>query len=115
MSTSGRYGVSGIRVGTGRRRWGAGSGSSRGSRGSPTSGMAATIAEQGVVKETSVDAVADVLYLSYERQLSHRAIGRQLEMDHRAVGKIVATSSDLLRTGRVAIDESDSGPRRAVS
>ena len=55
--------------------------------------MAAAIAEQGVVKDTTVNAVADVLYLSYERQLSHRAIGRQLQMDHRAVGKIVAASS----------------------
>ena len=61
--------------------------------------MAGRIVEQAVVKDTTADEVVDVLYLSYERGFSHRAIGRQLDMDHRAVGKIVAASSDLLRGG----------------
>ncbi len=77
--------------------------------------MAGRIVEQAVVKDTTADEVVDVLYLSYERGFSHRAIGRQLDMDHRAVGKIVAASSDLLRGGRITIGEDELAPHRAVS
>ncbi|MCW2686247.1 MAG: hypothetical protein JWR37_1137 [Mycobacterium sp.] len=67
--------------------------------------------------DITADAVADVLFLGYECELSYRAIGRQLEMDLHAVGKIVAASSDLLRTGQVALSDDYvvAPPRRAVS
>ena len=63
--------------------------------------LAAIIAGQAVVKGTTVEEITEVLHLSYERELSHRSIGRQLTMDHRTVGKIVAASADLLRSARV--------------
>ena len=75
--------------------------------------MAAAITETGAVKDITAHTVADVLHLSYNRQLSHRAIGRQLEMDHRVVGKIVAASAELLRSGRVSIKKTE--PDLAVS
>ena len=65
--------------------------------------VAGEIARGALVKGTNAEEITDVLYLSYERELSHRAIGRQLEMDHRAVGKIVAASAELLRSGRVDV------------
>ena len=79
--------------------------------------MADEILEQLAIKDTKCDRgkVADVLYLSYERELTNRAIGRHVDLDHRVVGKIVAASSDLLRSGRMAIGERDMVPRRAVS
>jgi hypothetical protein len=49
-----------------------------------------------------------VLHLTYEREMSNRAIGRALELDHRVVGRIVSASADLLRSGRVAIGASES-------
>jgi hypothetical protein len=72
--------------------------------------MAAAISDTGVLKDISTDSVADVIHLSYGRQLSHRAIGRQLEIDHRMVGKIVAASSELLRSGCVLISETELAP-----
>jgi hypothetical protein len=48
--------------------------------------MATVIVERAVVRDTSASEVADVLHLTYEREMSNRAIGRALELDHRVVG-----------------------------
>jgi hypothetical protein len=74
--------------------------------------MAALIVQRAVVKDVSASQVADVLHLSYQRELSNRAIGRQLHLDHRMVGKIVSASAELLRSGRVVVDATHG---RAVS
>jgi hypothetical protein len=65
--------------------------------------MATVIVERAVVRDTSASEVADVLHLTYEREMSNRAIGRALELDHRVVGRIVSASADLLRSGRVTV------------
>jgi hypothetical protein len=70
--------------------------------------MATLIVERAVVRDASASEVADVLHLTYEREMSNRAIGRALELDHRVVGRIVSASADLLRSGRVAIGASES-------
>lgn len=70
--------------------------------------MATLIVKRAVVRDASASEVADVLHLTYEREMSNRAIGRALELDHRVVGRIVSASADLLRSGRVAIGASES-------
>jgi hypothetical protein len=70
--------------------------------------IATLIVKRAVVRDASASEVADVLHLTYEREMSNRAIGRALELDHRVVGRIVSASADLLRSGRVAIGASES-------
>jgi Protein of unknown function (DUF2637) len=70
--------------------------------------MATLIVKRAVVRDASASEVADVLHLTYEREMSNRAIGRALELDHRVVGRIVSASADLLRSGRIAIGASES-------
>jgi hypothetical protein len=77
--------------------------------------MATVIVQRAVVRDTSASEVADVLHLTYDREMSNRAIGRALELDHRVVGRIVAASADLLRSGRVAIGASAELARSPVS
>ena len=45
-----------------------------------------------------------MLHLSYERELSHQAIGRQLGIDQRVVDEIVSASEELLRSGDVSVE-----------
>jgi uncharacterized protein DUF2637 len=70
----------------------------------PWESLAEVIASRENVKEFEVADVASVLHLSYERELSHPAIGRQLGIDHRVVGEIVSASSELLRSGDVSVE-----------
>jgi uncharacterized membrane protein YidH (DUF202 family) len=70
----------------------------------PWESMAEVIASREGTKDFEVTDVASVLHLSYERELSHQAIGKQLGIDHRAVDEIVSASSELLRSGDVSIE-----------
>ncbi|MDT5078963.1 MAG: hypothetical protein QOJ80_3600 [Mycobacterium sp.] len=70
----------------------------------PWESMAEVIASREGAKEFEVTDVASVLHLSYERELSHQAIGRQLGIDHRVVDEIVSASSELLRSGDVSVE-----------
>lgn len=71
----------------------------------PWESMAEVItSREGVVKALEVDDVASVLHLSYERELSHQAIGRQLGIDHRVVDEIVSAGSELLSSGDVSVE-----------
>jgi Protein of unknown function (DUF2637) len=76
--------------------------------------MAVAIQEQGTVKDAGPAVIADVLHLTYDREWTQRAIGRHIGIDHRAVGKIVNASSELLRCGEVRI-ASDDEPQRIAS
>lgn len=51
--------------------------------------MAPRLLEQLSLKNTGRADVVQVLYLSYERALAHRDIGRRLGLNHHTVGKIV--------------------------
>jgi hypothetical protein len=55
--------------------------------------------------------ITDVVYLSYERGQSNRSIGRNLDLDPRAVGKVVAASAEVLASGALAIDPALIAPR----
>ncbi|WP_319448286.1 MULTISPECIES: DUF2637 domain-containing protein [unclassified Mycobacterium] len=70
----------------------------------PWESMAEVIASREGAQEFEVTDVASVLHLSYERELSHQAIGRQLGIDHRVVYEIVSASSELLRSGDVSVE-----------
>jgi hypothetical protein len=70
----------------------------------PWESMAEVIASREGAKDFEVTDVASVLHLSYERELSHQAIGRQLGIDHRVVDQIVSASSELLRSGDVSVE-----------
>jgi uncharacterized membrane protein YidH (DUF202 family) len=70
----------------------------------PWESMAEVIASREGAREFEVTDVASVLHLSYERELSHQAIGRQLGIDHRVVDEIVSASSELLRSGDVSVE-----------
>jgi hypothetical protein len=70
----------------------------------PWESMAEVIASREGAKDFEVTDVASVLHLSYERELSHQAIGRQLGIDHRVVDEIVSASSELLRSGDVSVE-----------
>ena len=70
----------------------------------PWESMAEVIASREGAKDFEVSDVASVLHLSYERELSHQAIGRQLGIDHRVVDEIVSASSELLRSGDVSVE-----------
>jgi uncharacterized membrane protein YidH (DUF202 family) len=70
----------------------------------PWESMAEVIASRESGKDVEVSDVASVLHLSYERELSHQAIGRQLGIDHRVVDEIVSASSELLRSGDVSVE-----------
>jgi hypothetical protein len=78
--------------------------------------LAKLMAERGVAKGVGAPVVSRVLAASYERQLSNRAIGRELDLDARAVGRIVAVGAELLRSeGVAATSELDPAHRSAVS
>lgn len=51
-----------------------------------------------------VDAVAAVLHLSYERDLSPRSIGRQLGLEQDLIHDIVSVGDELLRSGDVSVE-----------
>jgi hypothetical protein len=70
----------------------------------PWESMAEVITSREGTKDFEVTDVASVLHLSYERELSHQAIGRQLGIDHRVVDEIVSASSELLRSGDVSVE-----------
>ena len=70
----------------------------------PWESVAEVIASRDGAKDFEVADVASVLHLSYERELSHQAIGRQLGIDHRVVDEIVSASSELLRSGDVSVE-----------
>ena len=52
---------------------------------------------RGVAKGVGAPVVSRVLAASYERQLSNRAIGRELDLDARAVGRIIAVGASRTR------------------
>jgi hypothetical protein len=70
----------------------------------PWESVAEVIASRDGARDFEVGDVASVLHLSYERELSHQAIGRQLGIDHRVVDEIVSASSELLRSGDVSVE-----------
>ena len=70
----------------------------------PWESVAEVIASRNGARDFEVADVASVLHLSYERELSHQAIGRQLGIDHRVVDEIVSASSELLRSGDVSVE-----------
>jgi hypothetical protein len=70
----------------------------------PWESIAEVIASRAGAKDFEVVDVASVLHLSYERELSHQAIGRQLGIDHRLVNEIISASSELLRSGDVSVE-----------
>jgi len=70
----------------------------------PWESVAEVIASRDGARYVEVADVASVLHLSYERELSHQAIGRQLGIDHRVVDEIVSASSELLRSGDVSVE-----------
>jgi uncharacterized membrane protein YidH (DUF202 family) len=70
----------------------------------PWESIAEVIASREGTKDFEVVDVASVLHLSYERELTHQAIGRQLGLDHRVVDEIVSASSELLRSGDVSVE-----------
>jgi Protein of unknown function (DUF2637) len=70
----------------------------------PWESVAEVIASREGTKDFEIADVASVLHLSYERELSHQAIGRQLGIDHRVVDQIVSASSELLRSGDVSVE-----------
>jgi len=70
----------------------------------PWESVAEVIASRDGARDFEVADVASVLHLSYERELSHQAIGRQLGIDHRVVDEIVSASSELLRSGDVSVE-----------
>jgi len=70
----------------------------------PWEAVAEVITSRQGAMDFDVSEVASVLHLSYERELSHQAIGRQLGIDQRMVDEIVATSAELLRSGDVSVE-----------
>lgn len=78
--------------------------------------LAELMAERGVAKGVGAPVVSRVLAASYERQLSNRAIGRELDLDARAVGRIIAVGAELLRSeGVAATFDLDPAHRSVVS
>jgi uncharacterized membrane protein YidH (DUF202 family) len=70
----------------------------------PWQAMAEVIASREGAKSVEVAEIANVLHLSYEREVPHQAIARHLGIDHRAVDEIVSASSELLRSGDVSVE-----------
>lgn len=70
----------------------------------PWESMAQVIASREGTKDVEVAEIASVLHLSYEREFNHQAIARHIGIDHRLVGEIVSTSSELLRSGDVSVE-----------
>jgi hypothetical protein len=70
----------------------------------PWESVAEVIASREGAKAVEVADVASVLHLSYERELSPPAIGRQLGIDQRVVDEIVSASAELLRSGDVSVE-----------
>lgn len=55
------------------------------------------------VKDVEPDDVSEVLRLSYDLNMANREIGRQLNMGHHTVGKIVDASAAVLRDEPIAV------------
>ena len=70
----------------------------------PWETMAEAIVSRGAVGDLTVDDVAGALHLSYERELTPQAIGRQLRVDRRVVQDIVDASAELLQSGDVSVE-----------
>ncbi|MGK2881196.1 MAG: DUF2637 domain-containing protein [Mycobacterium sp.] len=62
------------------------------------------VASREVVDDFEPDELAAVLHLSFERELSNRAIGRQFDVDHRVIGIVVAEGSELLASGEISVE-----------
>ena len=71
----------------------------------PWESVAEVITSRQGTRDFEVSEVASVLHLSYERELSHQAIGRQLGIDQRMVDEIVSASAELLRSGDVSVEK----------
>ena len=70
----------------------------------PWESVAEVITSRSGTRDFEASEVASVLHLSYERELSHQAIGRQLGIDQRVVDEIVSASEELLRSGDVSVE-----------
>jgi uncharacterized membrane protein YidH (DUF202 family) len=70
----------------------------------PWRAMAEVIASREVANDFEVAEIAEVLHLSYEREVPHQAIARHLGIDHRTVDEIISASSELLRSGDVSVE-----------
>ena len=70
----------------------------------PWESVAEVITSRQSTRDFEATEVASVLHLSYERELSHQAIGRQLGIDQRVVDEIVSASEELLRSGDVSVE-----------
>jgi len=70
----------------------------------PWADVADVIVARAAGGPADVDTVAAVLHLNYERDLSPKAIGRQLDVEQRLVREIVSASEELLRSGDVSIE-----------
>jgi hypothetical protein len=55
---------------------------------------AARVLEHVSLKNTGLPEVAQVLWLSYERAVTNREIGRRLGISHHTVGKIISTAAN---------------------
>jgi hypothetical protein len=65
---------------------------------------AARVLEHVSLKNTGLGEVAQVLWLSYERAVTNREIGRRLGISHHTVGKIISTAAThVLRDDQAAI------------
>ena len=70
----------------------------------PWESVAEVITSRHSTGDFAVSEVASVLHLSYERELSHQAIGRQLGIEQRVVDEIVSASAELLSSGDVSVE-----------
>jgi len=70
----------------------------------PWEPVAEVITSRQGTRDFEVSQVACVLHLSYERELGHQAIGRQLGIDQRVVDEIVSASAALLSSGDVSVE-----------
>lgn len=70
----------------------------------PWESVAEVIATRAPDGHPDIDTVAAVLHLSYERDLSPKAIARQLGIEAQPVHDIVSASEDLLRSGDVSVE-----------
>ena len=59
--------------------------------------IAPRVSERVTLKDAGRDDVAQILYLSYERTMTNREIGRYLDMSHHTVGKIQTAGAQVLR------------------
>lgn len=66
--------------------------------------LAEAIASRESVEDFDDDEIAAVLYLSFERELSSRAIARQFEVDQTLIKTVVSAGAELLASGEISVE-----------